>query len=72
MTNGAVNKEKYAIKLPHRRFWHPTMHAAVLVAELRADRQEDQRLPPLPHELSLPILEFVPHHELGAPPPPAV
>ena len=83
MTNGAVKKEKYAIKLPRRRFWHPTMHAwctpaalacvlAVLVAELRADRQEDQRLPPLPHELSLLILEFVPHHELGAPPPPAV
>ena len=67
-----------AVKLPRRRFWHPTMHAwcaasakacvlAVLVAELRVDRQEDQRLPSLPHELWLLILEFAPRRELGAP-----
>ena len=48
-----------AVKPPRRRFWHPTMHAwctaaaracvvAVLVAELRVDRQEDPRLPSLP------------------------
>ena len=72
-----------AVKLPRRRFWHPTMHAwctaagkacvlAVLVAEPRVDRQEDQRLPSLPHELWLLILEFVPRRELGAPPPPEV
>ena len=72
-----------AVKLPRRRFWHPTMHAwctaasracvvAVLVAELRVDRQEDPQLPLLPHELWLLILEFAPRRELGAPPPPAV
>ena len=68
-----------AIKLPRRRFWHPTMHAlcnsagracvlAVLVAELRVDRQEDPWLPSLAHDSWLLILEFVPRHELGAPP----
>ena len=72
-----------AAKPPRRRFWHPTMHAwctaagracvlAVLVAELRVDRQEDHRLPSLPHELWLLILEFAPRRELGALPPPAV
>ena len=72
-----------AVKLPRRRFWHPTMHAwcpaagkacvlAVLVAELRGDCQEDPPLPSLPHELWLLILEFAPRRELGALPPPAV
>ena len=70
-----------AVKLPRRRFWHPTMHAwctgaaracvlAILVAELRTDRQEDPRLPSLPHELWLLIMEFAPRRELGAPPTP--
>ena len=70
-----------AVKLPRHRFWHPTMHAwctaagracvlAVLVAELRVDREEVPRLPSLPHELWLLLLEFAPRHELGAPPPP--
>ena len=73
-----------AVKPPRRRFWHPTMHAwcttagracvlAVLVAELRVDRQEDPRLSSLPHELWLLILEFAPRRELGgAPLPPEV
>ena len=72
-----------AAKPPRRRFWHPTVHAwctaagracvlAVLGAELRVDRQEDPRLPSLPHELWLLVLEFLPRRELGAPPPPAV
>ena len=66
-----------AVKIPRRRFWHPTMHVwctgvakacvfAVLVAELRVDRQEDQRLSSLPHELWLLILEFVARRDLGA------
>ena len=45
---------------------------AVLAAELRVDRQEDHRLPALPHELWLLIIEFAPRRELGAPPPPVV
>ena len=71
------------VKLPRRRFWHPTMHAwctaagracvvAVLAAEPLLDREEDPWLPSLPHELWLLILEFVPRRELGAAPPPAV
>ena len=66
-----------ADKLPRRRFWHTTMHAwctaagracvlAVLAAELRVDREEDPRLPSLPHELWLLTLEFAPRRELGA------
>ena len=66
-----------AVKPPRRRFWHPTMHAwctpaaracvaAVLAAELRTDQQESPRLPSLPHELWLLILEFAPRCELGA------
>ena len=63
-----------------RTLWHPTMHAwctdaakacvvAVLVAELRSDRQEEATapLPLLPHELWLLILEFAPRRELGPP-----
>ena len=53
-----------AATLPRRRVWHPTIQAwctaagracvlAVLVAELPVDRQEDPRLPSLPHELWL-------------------
>ena len=45
---------------------------AEAVAELRVDRQEEPRLPSLPHELWLLVLEFTPRRELGAPPPPAV
>ena len=67
-----------AVKMPRRRFWHPTMHAwctaagracvlSVLVAELRVDRQEDPRLPSLPHELWLLVLEFLPRRALGLP-----
>ena len=68
-----------------RTLWHPTVHhtwctpgqracvLAVLVAELRSDRQpEPALLPSLPHDVWLLILQFVPRHELGAPPPPAM
>ena len=69
-----------SVKLPRRTFWHPTMHhwctpaaklsvAAVLVAELRVARQGQQRLPHLPHELWLLVLEFVARRELGPPRP---
>ena len=63
-----------------RTFWHPTMHAwctpsqrecvlAVLVAELRSDRQAAAvaALPSLAHDLWLLILQFVPRHALGRP-----
>ena len=63
-----------------RTLWHPTMHAwctggqracvvAVLVAELRSDRQEEETapLPLLVHDLWLLILQFVPRRCLGRP-----
>ena len=69
-----------AVPLLRRTLWHPTMHAwcradqhacvlAVLVAELRSDRQ-DEKTAPLPfmdHDLWLLILQFVPRHQLGRP-----
>jgi len=66
-----------SVPLPRRTFWHPTMHAfctpgqrdcviAVLVSELRLDRQEEGVLPVLAHDLWLLILEFVPRHQLGS------
>ena len=69
-----------AVPLLRRTLWHPTMHAlctleqhecvvAVLVAELRSDRQEEETapLPLLVHDLWLLILEFVPRDQLGRP-----
>jgi hypothetical protein len=63
-----------------RTLWHPTMHAwctvaqdacvlAVLVAELRLDRQDEGTalLPSLAHDIWLLILECVPRHRLGRP-----
>jgi hypothetical protein len=69
----------YSAVPPLRRtLWHPTMHSwctpgqrdrvlAVLVSELRSDRQEEEEgvLPVLPHDLWLLILEFVPRRSLG-------
>ena len=70
-----------SVKLPRRTYWHPTMHhwcapaaklsvAAVLASELRTARQHPRRLPHLPHELWLLILEFVSREELEPPLPP--
>ena len=65
--------------LLRRTFWHPTTHTwctaaarecvlAVLVAELRSDRQPAPGvLPSLARELWLRILEFVPQRQLGWP-----
>ena len=63
-----------------RTLWHQTMHAwctpgqracvlAVLVAELRSDRQAEAvaLLASLAHDLWLLILQFVPRHALGRP-----
>ena len=67
-----------AVPLLRRTLWHPTMHAwctpgqracvlAVLVAELRSDRQEEETapLPLLVHDLWLLILQFVFRRDLG-------
>jgi len=67
-----------AVPLLRRTLWHPTMHAwctpgqrasvlAVLVAELRSDRQDEETapLPLLVHDRWLLILEFVPRRSLG-------
>ena len=69
-----------AVRPLRRTLWHPTMHAwctggqhacilAVLVAELRSDRQAEAggSLPSLAHDLWLLILQFVPRHALGRP-----
>ena len=68
-----------AVRSTRHDYWHPDMHAwctpsaklcvlAVLVAELRVDRQAGPTaLPSLAHELWLLILEFAPRHALGHP-----
>ena len=67
-----------AAPLLRRTLWHPTMHAwctrrqrecvlAVLVAELRLDRQAatEAALPSLEHDWWLLILQFMPRYTLG-------
>jgi len=66
-----------AVPLLRHTLWHPTRHMwctagerqcvlAVLVAELRSDRQaEPAVLPSLAHDLWLLILQFVPRRQLG-------
>ena len=66
------------VPLLRHTFWHPTMHKwctrpqkicilAVLVAELRSDRQEEETaaLPLMVHDLWLLILHFIPRRALG-------
>ena len=66
------------VPLLRRTFWHPTTHTwcttsqracvlALLVAELRSDRQVEETalLPLLVHDLWLLILQFVPRHGFG-------
>ena len=67
-----------AAPLLRHTLWHPTTHTwctpgqracvvAVLVAELRSDRQAEETapLPLLVHDLWLLILQFVPRRALG-------
>ena len=73
LPNGSVQ----AVMPLRRRFWHPTVHAwctaagracvvAVLVAELRSDRQPvPAALPSLPHDVWLLILQFIRWRDLG-------